>query len=213
VAEYRNAGKLVILVGGDHSTPLGYYQALDDEKKGFGILHLDAHADLRPAYEDFEFSHASIMYNALKLSSVEKIVQVGIRDYCNQEAELISNANGRVVLFSDHAIKTDLFSGKNWMQTCEQIIKSLPKRVYISIDIDHFDPALCPNTGTPVPGGNSFEMTALLLGMLGKSGKIIIGADLVEVAPGDNEWDANVGSRLLYKLIGCLAKANGLMAN
>ncbi len=213
VAEYRTSGKLVILLGGDHSTPLGYYQALNDEQQPFGILHLDAHADLRPAYEDFEFSHASIMYNALKLPALTKLVQVGIRDYCDQEARLISDSDKKIVLFSDQELKNKLFNGETWAKLCAAIIKELPDRVFISIDIDHFDPALCPNTGTPVPGGNSFEMTTYLLSQLALSGKQVIGADLVEVAPGDDEWDANVGARLLYKLIGCLAKSNGLLTS
>ena len=75
-------GKLVGLLGGDHSTPLGFIRALSERYDRFGILQIDAHADLRKAYEGFTYSHASIMYNALKIPAVHRLVQVGIRDFC-----------------------------------------------------------------------------------------------------------------------------------
>ena len=91
VLDWLNQGKLVGLLGGDHSTPLGYYEAQAEKHDDFGILHLDAHMDLREAYEGFEQSHASIMYNALKIPQLKKIVQVGIRDFCEQEVEVIQS--------------------------------------------------------------------------------------------------------------------------
>ena len=97
--ELLNSGKKVILLGGDHSTPLGYMQALAENGEEFSILHIDAHADLRDAYEGFEYSHASIMFNALKIKQVDHLVQVAIRDTCPDEIELVESSNGRVKQF------------------------------------------------------------------------------------------------------------------
>ncbi|WP_316934260.1 agmatinase family protein [Hymenobacter sp. AT01-02] len=189
-----DAGKGVVVLGGDHSTPLGYLHALAERHTEFGILQIDAHCDLRPAYEGFEFSHASIMYNALKLPQVKKLVQVGIRDYCQQEAELIDQSNGRVALFADRFLQAEMLAGKSWKKECKKIIAQLPQKVYLSFDIDGLDPKLCPGTGTPVPGGLEFEQALYLIRMVVRSGRTIIGCDLNEVAPGDTEWNAIVGA-------------------
>jgi agmatinase len=205
-----NQGKKVALLGGDHSTPLGYYEALATQHESFGILHLDAHMDLRIAYEGFTYSHASIMYNALKIPNISKIVQVGIRDYCQQEVDIVKLESGRVKVFTDANMKAETFAGKTWEQQCDEIIASLPQKVCISFDIDGMLPWYCPNTGTPVPGGFSFEQATYLFNKLNISGKEIIGFDLVEVAPGENDdWDGNVGARMLFHMCGILAKNNG----
>lgn len=208
---WMNQGKKVVLLGGDHSTPLGYYEALATKHENFGILHLDAHMDLRIAYEGFTFSHASIMYNALQIPQISKIVQVGIRDFCQQEVENVVKENGRVIVHTDSDLKKESFEGKTWHDQCEAIIASLPQQVCISFDIDGMYPWYCPNTGTPVPGGFSFEQATYLFNKLSLSGKEIIGFDLVEVAPGENDdWDGNVGARMLFHMCGVLAKNNGL---
>lgn len=207
---WMSRGKKVVLLGGDHSTPLGYYEALAKYHNSFGILHIDAHMDLRIAYEGFEFSHASIMYNTLKLKEVSKIVSVGIRDFCKEEVDVVKNENGRVKIFSDADLKIDSFTGTTWQTQCDKIINALPEKVVVSFDIDGLYPWYCPNTGTPVPGGLSFEQATYLLTKLSQSGKQIIGFDLVEVAPGDDDWDGNVGARMLYHMCGILAKNNGL---
>lgn len=204
-------GKKVALLGGDHSTPLGYYEALAVQHQNFGILHLDAHMDLRDAYEGFTYSHASIMFNALKIPQISKIVQVGIRDFCKQEVETVFAEDKRVIVHTDMDLKAETFRGTTWEQQCDEIISALPQKVTISFDVDGMYPWYCPNTGTPVPGGFSFEQATFLLSKLGDSGKEIIGFDLVEVAPGDdNDWDGNVGARMLYHLCGVLAKNNGM---
>jgi agmatinase len=205
---WLNQGKKVALLGGDHSTPLGYYEALATQHDDFGILHLDAHMDLRIAYEGFNYSHASIMYNALQIPQISKIVQVGIRDFCKQEAE--TALSERVLVHTDMDLKVQTFAGVTWEQQCDKIIASLPQKVTISFDIDGMYSWYCPNTGTPVPGGFSYEQATYLLSKLGNSGKEIIGFDLVEVAPGDDDWDGNVGARMLYHMCGVLAKNNGL---
>jgi len=197
-------GKKVGLIGGDHSTPLGFIKALSEVYGDFGVLQIDAHADLREAYEGFTYSHASIMYNVLKeVPQVKKLVQVGIRDYCDEEIEMIENSNGRVATFFDRDIKAQQFEGASWKQVCEQIIAQLPQKVYISFDIDGLDPKLCPDTGTPVPGGFEVEQVFYLFRLLHQSGKELIGFDLNEVSCGEHSVDgidAIVGARILYKL-------------
>jgi agmatinase len=203
-SEYLQQGRIVGLAGGDHSVTLGALRAYARRFGSFGILHIDAHADLRSAYEGFRYSHASIMHNALALPQVERIVQVGIRDFCRQEADLIAGSGGRVRLYTDDALKSALFQGKSWETVCSEIVGSLPGFVYVSFDIDGLDPALCPATGTPVPGGLSFSEAAFLLKKIKESGRKIVGFDLVEVAgtAGDDTWDSIVGARLIYKLCG-----------
>jgi agmatinase len=208
---WMNQGKKVVLLGGDHSTPLGYYEALATVHDTFGILHLDAHMDLRIAYEGFTYSHASIMYNALQIPQISKIVQVGIRDFCEQEVAVVKEAKGRVLINTDADLKAESFEGITWAAQCDAIIESLPQKVCISFDIDGMYPWYCPNTGTPVPGGFSFEQATYLFNKLSQSGKEIIGFDLVEVAPGANDdWDGNVGARMLFHMCGMLAANSGL---
>lgn len=203
--------RIVGLLGGDHSTPLGFIQALAERHESFGILQFDAHCDLREAYEGFTYSHASVMYNALKLPQVNRLVQVGIRDYCAQEVELIRNSKGRVIAFFDEALCNGRYEGRTWKEQCEEIVNTLPEKVYVSFDIDGLNPSLCPNTGTPVAGGLEFSQAVYLLRTLIKSGKTIIGFDLNEVAPGEDEWDANVGARLLFKLAVFAGLSNGVI--
>ncbi|MDR0230486.1 MAG: agmatinase family protein [Flavobacteriaceae bacterium] len=210
ISYWMAQGKKVVLLGGDHSTPLGYYKSLAKHHESFGILHFDAHMDLRDAYEGFTYSHASIMFNTLKLEQVEKIVQIGIRDFCEQEVDVVQESNGRVLVHTDADLKKDEFEGTTWKDKCDQIISSLPQKVAISFDIDALLPWYCPNTGTPVPGGLTFEQATYLITKLSESGKDIIGMDLVEVAPGEDDWDGNVGARLLFHMCGAFAKAQGL---
>lgn len=202
-------GKMVAVLGGEHSTPLGLIEAIDEQGERFGILQIDAHADLRDAYEGFDQSHASIMFNALKsCSNLQRIVQVGIRDISETEVELIKNSNGRLVSHFDWNIKEGQFNGKTWSDQVEEIISDLPHNVYISFDIDGLKPELCPNTGTPVAGGFYLEEVNFLIFRLVESGRKIVGFDLNEVSPGDSgDWDANVGARALWNLV-CAAEKN-----
>ena len=205
---WREQGKLTILLGGDHSTPLGHITSIGKLNPGMGILQIDAHADLREAYEGFQYSHASIMRNALKNPEVSKLIQVGIRDYCEEEVEYVQESNGRVVSFYDQRIKEEQYNGKTWSELCDEIVQVLPNEFYLSFDIDGLDPKLCPNTGTPVPGGFELEEVFYLLKKAIKSGKKLVGADLNEVSPGEDEWDANVGARALFRMIQFLYKSH-----
>jgi agmatinase len=193
--------KIVGLLGGDHSTPLGLMKALAEKHGAFGVLQIDAHCDLRIKYEDFTYSHASIMYNALnEIPELVKLVQVGVRDYCEQEWEYICNSNFRVITYFDKNIKERLFEGQLWKTITEEIIQHLPEKVYISFDIDGLDRKLCPNTGTPVPGGFESEEIIYLFKKIKESGRELIGFDLVEIGVGETDWDSNVGARILWRL-------------
>jgi agmatinase len=202
--------KLVGILGGDHSTPLGYFKAIGEKHGDFGILQIDAHFDLRVAYEGFNYSHASIMYNALKeIPELSKLVQVGIRDFGSDEWEYVKNSNSRVITYFDKDIRSRQFEGQSWKQVAEEIISKLPEKVLISFDIDGLDRKLCPFTGTPVPGGFELEQVFYLFSKLHQSGKTIVGFDLNEVGiGGDTDWDANVGARVLYKLCNLLVTSN-----
>ena len=191
-------GKRVGVIGGDHSVPLGYLQALAERHTDFGILHIDAHADLRQAYQGFRYSHASIMNNALTLSPISRLVQVGIRDVCRDEVALIEQSDGRIITYYDTTLKDNRYRGKTWLEQCEAIVAHLPAKVYVSFDVDGLDPKLCPHTGTPVPGGLELEEVFCLLRQVVQSGRHILGFDLSET--GDGEWDGNVGARIVYKL-------------
>ncbi len=203
---YIGAAKLVGVVGGDHSTPFGAIRALAEKHPGLGILHFDAHADLRHAYEGFRWSHASIMNNVVhEIPAVERLVQVGIRDYCDEEDTLIQGMSGRIKTYFEADLRRALHDGETWNRIAGRIVADLPQQVYVSFDIDGLDPALCPHTGTPVVGGLSFAEAVAVIRTLVESGRRIVGFDLNEVAPdpdGRSEWDGNVGARLLYKEIG-----------
>lgn len=235
-AAVLQSGRVAGLVGGDHSTPFGAIKACAEKAgaEGLGVLHIDAHMDLRDAFEGFEWSHASIMFNVLKhIPGVRRLVQVGIRDFGEGELRVAQQATNagpstlqhphdswmtgaagpapRVMTYFDLELAKRQSRGEAWEATCQEIISQLPRQVYVSFDIDGLDPALCPHTGTPVPGGLSFNHAAMLLEALARSGRRIIGFDLNEVCPGpegSGEWDANVGARVLYKLCGSAYRAN-----
>ena len=206
--QWLEAGKLVGLVGGDHSTPYGLIRALGKYHDRFAILHIDAHCDLRSRYEGFEFSHASIMYNVLHdVQQVERIVQVGIRDF-SQEEKNLAEKSGRVIQFDDQRLLEAEYSGRTWDEECREIIATLPEKVYVSFDIDGLDLCYCPHTGTPVPGGLRFNQAVRLLQLLGAERRII-GFDVVEVCPHESDHiDASVGARILWKLCGQTLRSN-----
>ena len=210
--EVLNKGQGLGLVGGDHSTPFGALKAVSEKCQGeFGVLHIDAHADLRKAYQGFEHSHASIMNNVMNAPwKPAKLVQVGIRDFCEEEFDLIDSRED-IRTFFDLDLKSRLFEGASWKDLCEEIVSELPQNVYISFDIDGLDPSFCPHTGTPVPGGLQMDQIYYLFNHLYRSGRNMIGFDVNEVSSGGvspedaDPWDGNVGARVLYKLCGWLA--------
>jgi len=211
--EILASGKLCALVGGDHSTPFGAIRACQRRWPGLGLLHFDAHADLRPAYEGFTWSHASILRNvAERLDGVARIVQVGIRDYSEEEHAYIGASAGRIRTLFDLEWADAKHAGHNLKALVRRTLATLPETVYVTFDVDGLEPALCPHTGTPVPGGLAWNEAMLWLEELVLSGRRIVGFDLNEVAPAADSvagtgWDENVGARLLDRLIGCALRS------
>ncbi len=195
-------GKHTGLLGGDHSSPLGHIKAVAEKHAGMSILQIDAHMDLRQAYEGFTYSHASIMYNVRnEIPQVAKIVQVGLRDFCDEEVEWAAK-DEHMVQFFDQDIKEAQFKGASFDSYCEGIVSALDDEVYVSFDIDGLVPALCPHTGTPVPGGLQMEEAFYILQKIVDSGRRLVAFDLCEVAGDEDNHsiDSIVGARLLYKL-------------
>ncbi|HET6581891.1 MAG TPA: arginase family protein, partial [Nannocystaceae bacterium] len=186
-------GKIVGVVGGDHSVAFGAIAAHAARFPGLGILHVDAHADLRRAYEGFECSHASVLRKVVdELSGVATLVQVGVRDLSEEEFAYAA-ANPKITSWYEHALRRRLAEGTGWAAVCADIVGTLPQQVYVSFDIDGLDPALCPSTGTPVPGGLSFAEATRLIAAISESGRTIVGFDLVEVAPSGRDGDQGAG--------------------
>ena len=137
-----------------------------------------------------------------RIHDVGRLVQVGVRDLGQAERAMIDDSNGRIVTFYDVELAKRKEEGVPFARLADEIVAALPEDVYLSWDIDGLDPTLCPGTGTPVPGGLSWNEAIGLLRALVRGKKRIVGLDLDEVSPGQTEWDANVGARLLYKMIG-----------
>lgn len=208
-------GGVPVVLGGEHSTPLGSIEAVAERHPGLGLLQIDAHMDFRESFQGFEHSHAAIAWNVLdRCAGVSKLVQFGIRDYSADEMAFARERAGRVVTITDFETTRALHEGRPFASIASAAIEHLPREVYISFDIDGLDPALCPHTGTPVPGGLSWGQVNTLLLALANSGRRVVGFDLVEVAPGEGDpadaWDANVGARVLHALLGVVAITNGL---
>ncbi|MFM2247524.1 MAG: agmatinase [Pseudomonadota bacterium] len=207
-----DAGAIPAVLGGDHSSPYGLLRAVSERHPGVGVLHIDAHADLRDAYLGFRWSHASIFHNALQLPGIARHVGLAWRDIGARELARVAAEAGRIVAFTDVDLARAEAEGETWAQTCDRVIAALPPKVYVSFDIDGLDPALCPHTGTPVPGGLSWRQLHILLAKL-SAARAVVGFDLCEVSPGpagldaEDEWDANVGARALFKLAGCALRS------
>ncbi len=207
---WQAKGKRTAVLGGDHSSPLGHIAATLERFPGAGILHFDAHHDLRVAYEGFTYSHASIMYNVVnEVPQLGQLTSVGIRDFCQEEHDFARDHH-KIATFYDRHLREAAFQGKSWHLQSQEILATLPELVYVSFDIDGLQPVFCPNTGTPVPGGLTFDQAIYLLEQIPASGRRLIGFDLCEVAPDSreaSEWDLNVGSRLLWRLCQLLDEA------
>jgi agmatinase len=156
-AALLNDGRMPVVLGGDHSVPFGAIRAYAERYPRMGILHLDAHADLRDSYEGFTYSHASIFHNVITRLPISKLVQVGVRDVGTAEIRLIEQSNGRITTFFDDELAARKDAGTAFGELADEIVAGLPHDVYLSWDIDGLDPTLCPGTGTPVPGGLSWN--------------------------------------------------------
>lgn len=197
-------GHSVGILGGDHSSPFGSIAAHARYYRNLGVLHLDAHADLREGYMGFNFSHASIMNRVIgHVQGISQLVSVGLRDLCEQEYRM-AQEHPRITPFFQHELLGRLDQGEPWARLCAEIVDRLPENVYVSLDVDGLDPWLCPHTGTPVPEGLSFRQAISLLCEVSRSGRNLVGFDVCEVSaakdPATSEWDLNVGARLLFRL-------------
>ena len=198
------ANKIVGYLGGCHGSVFGAIQAHAIHHKSFTILHLDAHHDLRNAYEGIKNSHASIMYNVMEqIPEVTKLVSVGIRSYGKDEFDYAKSNYKIKTFYSD-----DIFSETYLSTALNRIANECTGDVYISFDIDFLEPYLCPNTGTPVPGGFTMFQAKKLINMIAEKCKII-GFDLNEVVP-NTPVDALVGAEILYHLCVRTMQSQGL---
>jgi len=183
-------GKTLLGIGGDHSVTSGLVRAVMTRHEKLSVLQLDAHTDLRDRFEQTPYSHACVMRRCHELGAT--IVPVGVRSFCAEESRFMRDHN--IVPLTSHACR----DSEDWMSS---VIASLGQNVYVSLDIDVFDPAYAPGTGTPEPGGlDWFTVTALLRRVATQ--RRLVGADVVEVIPLPGQAVTEMlAARLLYKLI------------
>jgi agmatinase len=185
-------GKFVAVLGGEHTISQAPIRAQLEKYPDLSVLHFDAHADLRDTYEGSKFSHASVMARVCEFLNPTHLVQVGIRALSPEEAEFIRR-NGVATLYA-HQIR----GMGDWVPS---VLPLLSPHVYISFDVDAFDPPIMPSTGTPEPNGLFWPETLKLLRMVGEQ-KTIVGFDVVEFAPnrGVRHPDYTT-AKLTYKLM------------
>lgn len=196
---YENVKKLiddkkyVVTLGGEHSISTAPIKAHFDSFKDLSILHFDAHSDLREEYEGSKYSHASFAARVSEFST--SITQVGIRAQCKEEYDFIKEK--KINTFYAFEIRTGKY-GDDW-QT--KVIDTLKENVYITFDVDYFDPSIMPSTGTPEPNGLLWNETMKLLKMLGEK-KNVVGFDVVELAPVKSfPYPDFMTAKLVYKML------------
>lgn len=196
VEELINQDKFVVTLGGEHTISTAPIKAHYKKYPDMSILHFDAHSDLRDEYEDSKYSHACFMARTAEFFPNDRITQVGIRAQCIEEAAFIKKH--KINTFYASAIRRGMH-GNNWQQS---VVDTLSDNVYITFDIDYFDPSLIPATGTPEPDGFLYSETLDIFRAMKKAGKKIIGFDLVELAPMNGLNHPNLtAARLVYKLL------------
>lgn len=189
--QYLDQGKFVVPIGGEHSVSIGAIQAFAEKFDELTILQIDAHTDLRPTYMGSANNHACVMARARE---VAKIVQVGIRSM--DRSELAYVEDGQV--FYAHDICRQRGHSNQWQH---EVIKQLTGNVYITIDLDGFDPAIVPSTGTPEPGGLLYYEVLDLLKMVGEQVNIV-GFDVVELCPNEQSKASDfLAAKLIYQLL------------
>ncbi len=189
-------GKFAVTLGGEHTISTAPIAAHFKHYPTMSLLHFDAHSDLRDSYQGTKYSHASFMARVAEFFPSERITQVGIRAQCKEEAEFIEE--NKINTFYASAIRRGLH-GSNWQQ---QVVDSLGDTVYCTFDVDYFDPAIMAATGTPEPDGFMYSETIDIFRLFKKSGKKLIGLDLVELAPSNNHKHCDLTvARLIYKIL------------
>ena len=195
-------GKFVATLGGEHTISIALIRAHQEKYRlahgGFSILHLDAHSDLRDQYEGTKYSHACFMARVCEFFNPKKIVQVGIRAQSREEAEFIRTKGIRA--FYAHEIRDGKYTRilKHWE---DLVVEKLEENVYVTFDVDCFDPSIMPATGTPEPNGLFWYEVMTLFRKLGRR-KTIVGLDLVEFAPIKGLHHPNLtAAKVVYKLL------------
>jgi len=193
--ELLKAGKFPVILGGEHSVSIGAVKALAQNYPNLSVLHLDAHYDLRDEYFGSKFNHGCV---ARRLSEICPVVQVGTRSISKEEKDFLSGqANGRVKSISVY----DILDMPMWK---DKATNSLGENVYMSIDLDVFDPAIVPAVGTPEPGGLGWYETLDLLRDVSKDRKVV-GFDVVELCPIKGQIASDfLAAKLIYRLLGYL---------
>jgi agmatinase len=180
-------GKFTVVIGGEHSVSIGAIAAHNKRYKNMSVLQLDAHSDLRDEYHNSKFNHACVMAQAKQLCPV---VQVGIRSMDISEKK---NMDRRNVFFAE-----DIYDDTKWF---DKAIERLTEKVYITIDLDVFDPSIMPSTGTPEPGGLGWYSVLAFLKKVCKK-REVIGFDVVELCPNPaNQGPDFTAAKLIYKLL------------
>jgi len=182
--------KFPVVLGGEHSITLGAVTALSSRFPDFGVVQLDAHADLRDQYQGSKYNHACI---GRRISERFPLTQIGIRSLCSEEHLFLENS-GISTYYSG-----DIYGNSSWIEPC---VANLPETIYITIDLDVLDPSIMPSVGTPEPGGLLWYDVLYLLRTLAEK-KTIIGFDIVELCPmPSNPAPDFLAAKLCYKLIG-----------
>ena len=187
ISRYLKDNKLVVTLGGDHSVSVGVIKSYARHYKDLSILHLDAHADSREAYEGSPYNHACVIARAREFTT--NIVSVGIRSMDVKERPNVD----REKMFFAH----DIYDSDSWIKNA---VRELTYHVYITIDLDVFDPGIMPSTGTPEPGGLGWYQVMKLLALVSKS-KRIVGFDVVELCPSKNKAPDFIAAKLVYTLL------------
>lgn len=183
--------KWPILLGGEHTISYGLFLALFEKYPNLSIFHIDAHTDMREAYEGNPYSHASILY--LMRKKCPKTVSIGIRSMCEEEALYVKK--NKVSVYYDYQCRNKSFDPK-------ELFSHLTDQIYLTIDVDGFSPSLVPSTGTPEPGGLEFYQSLDILKRLFKQ-KEIVGMDVVEHMPIPNVLHGDFSvAKIIYKCIG-----------
>lgn len=187
VSKYLQDKKFVVALGGEHSVSIGVIQSYAKQYKDLSILHLDAHADSRDAYEGSRYNHACVIARAREFTG--NIVSVGIRSMDASERAGIDNKR----MFFAHTIH----DSDKWIK---RAVNLLTDNVYITIDLDVFDPGIMPSTGTPEPGGLGWYQVMKLLSSVSKT-KRIVGFDVVELCPSHDKAPDFLAAKLIYTLL------------
>jgi agmatinase len=186
-------GKTLFCVGGEHSLSHATIPPFIRRYPGLGVLHFDAHADLRPSYQGSAYSHACAMH---PISRRNRVVQVGIRSIGEDEARFVGRGNVKTFLWHEH---------RDMRRLIPLVLKALPPLVYLSIDMDGFDPAVIPGAGTPQPGGYLWHEALELFRAVIRSRRVV-GADVMELCPlKDTVASELATAKLIYRLMGYLA--------